>query len=104
MPDTKDKGPVERDIVDRMLWSGERNITRLIVVLVIALMLVAGWAVTETVLRHLEHRQWLDFMAGYDFETYEYTQDGQGVNIIGDGNEATYNGPAVESAENDPEA
>lgn len=76
MDHTKDNATVERSIVDRMLWSGERNITRLIVVLVLALVLLAGWAVTETVLRHVEHRQWLDFMSGYDFETYDYSQDG----------------------------
>lgn len=33
----------------------------------------------------------------YDFESYEYQQDGQGVNIIGDGNGVDYDGPAGES-------
>ena len=92
---------VDRSVVDKMLWAGERNVTRLIVLLLGALLLVTGWAVTETVLRHIEHREWLDFMSGYDFETYDYAQDGQGVNIIGDGNEAINYGPAVARAQND---
>lgn len=98
MEHTKASESVERSIVDRMLWSGERNITRLIIVLVVALLLLTGWAVTETVLRHVEHQEWLDFMSGYDFETYDYTQDGQGVNIMGSGNEAIYYGPEVARA------
>lgn len=101
MDHTKENATVERSIVDRMLWSGERNITRLIVVLVLALVLLAGWAVTETVLRHVEHKQWLDFMSGYDFETYDYTQDGEGINIMGSGNEAVNYGPEVAGAPHD---
>lgn len=89
---------VERSIVDRMLWSGERNTTRLIAVLVIAILMLTGWAVTETVLRHVEHREWLDFMAGYDFEVYDYAQDGQGVNIIGSLNEVSNYGPEAARA------
>ena len=103
MENTKDNATVERSIVDRMLWSGERNITRLIVVLVLALVLLAGWAVTETVLRRVEHKQWLDFMSGYDFETYDYSQDGEGINIMGSGNEAVNYGPEVAGAPNDAE-
>lgn len=32
------------------------------------------------------------FISQYDFETYEYTQDGSGVNIIGDNNSEVTNG------------
>ena len=33
---------VERSIVDRMLWSGERNITRLNALLLVALLMVTS--------------------------------------------------------------
>lgn len=103
MQDTKEfRDEVPRGLVDKMLWSGERNVTRLIVALVFALLLITGWAVAETVLRHVEHREWLDFMSGYDFESYDYAQDGEGVNIIGSGNEAINYGTALANTPNDP--
>lgn len=105
MEHTKDAGAqsIERNVYDRILWTHERDRRRLVIALVIAMLLLAGWAVTETVLRHAEHRDWLKFMGQYDFEEYEYVQDGQGVNIIGDKNGVNY-GPAFESAAHAPEA
>lgn len=44
---------------------------------------------------------WLAAWNSYDFESYEYTQDGQGVNIIGDGNGVDYNGAEAESPQTD---
>lgn len=35
----------------------------------------------------LSNAIWLWFYSGYDFETYDYEQDGSGINIIGDDNE-----------------
>lgn len=32
------------------------------------------------------------FISQYDFQTYEYTQDGNGINIIGDNNSEVNNG------------
>lgn len=32
------------------------------------------------------------YLSLYDFASYEYTQDGQGVNIVGDDNGVDYNG------------
>lgn len=44
------------------------------------------------------------YIFGTDYETYEYQQDGSGINIIGDDNkEVTYNGTESESKEIDPE-
>lgn len=43
------------------------------------------------------NEKWLELWSEYDFESYEYQQDGEGVNIIGDGNGVDYNGPARES-------
>ena len=64
----------------------ERHIKRLWIALiaaVIALVLVVGG--------------FLLYLNQYDFASYEYQQDGQGVNIIGDGNGVDYDGPADES-------
>lgn len=45
------------------------------------------------------NRYWIDFIREYDFEnySYEYSQDGRGLNIIGDGNGVTNYGPEAES-------
>ena len=40
---------------------------------------------------------WLIYINQYDFEDYEYTQDGTGVNIIGDSNGVDYYGAEVDS-------
>lgn len=45
---------------------------------------------------------WLWYIYQYDFESYEYTQDGEGVNVIGDNNEVA-NGTESEGAETYPE-
>lgn len=37
------------------------------------------------------------YLNQYDFASYDYQQDGQGVNIIGDGNGVDYDGPTAES-------
>lgn len=47
---------------------------------------------------------WLCFISSFDFENYEYQQDGSGINIIGDENkEVTYNGTENKSKEDDAE-
>jgi hypothetical protein len=45
------------------------------------------------------NRYWIDYLREYDFEgySYEYSQDGRGLNIIGDGNGVTTSGPESES-------
>lgn len=50
-----------------------------------------------------QNERWIQMWEEYDFESYttEYTQDGRGLNIIGDGNGVDYNGPALQNdAEN----
>lgn len=91
---------------DRISWRvHERDLCRLssayqtaIVVLVIALVLVMAFGGYEAYLRHKEQEKWLDYLEQYDFESYDYTQDGQGINVIGNGNGVGYNVPATESA------
>lgn len=47
---------------------------------------------------------WLWYISQYDFESYEYSQDGRGVNIIGDSNGVEYNGAESENTtENEKE-
>lgn len=36
------------------------------------------------------------YLNQYDFASYDYQQDGEGVNIIGDGNGVDYNGSTLE--------
>jgi hypothetical protein len=48
-----------------------------------------------------QNDRWLAFLEQYDIEAYTetYTQDGRGLNLIGDGNEVDYNGPATDEEE-----
>lgn len=68
----------------------ERHIKRLWVALIVAI--VACVAITGGFLWYLNQ---------YDFASYDYQQDGQGVNIIGDGNGVDYDVPT--SASEDPQ-
>jgi hypothetical protein len=68
----------------------ERHIKRLWVALLIAIVAVFA-----------SNCAWLWYINQYDFESYsyEYEQDGRGLNIIGDGNGVRYNGTADEGYE-----
>lgn len=96
------------DYIPRLVWERDQArsshtikvLSRLVILLSVALV-----AVVIAFLVHLKHKdkEWLDFLAQYDFESYDYTQDGKGVNIIGDSNGVDYYGAETESAEDDPE-
>lgn len=60
----------------------ERTIKRLIIALVISIILI--FASNAICLHYIQQ---------YDFQSYEYTQDGEGVNVLGDGNGVNYNEP-----------
>lgn len=63
----------------------ERTIKRLIVVIIIIVtMLFASNAI------------WMYFWNQYDTISYDYQQDGRGVNIIGNKNEVDQNGAEIE--------
>lgn len=64
----------------------ERHIKRLWIALIIAIISIV-----------LCNVSWLLYINQYDFEDYEYTQDGTGVNIIGDSNGVDYYGAEVDS-------
>lgn len=71
----------------------ERHMKRLWIALIVAVALLFA-----------SNMIWLRVFSQYDFESYEYSQDGQGVNIIGDGNGVDYNGPESTSAPQDQES
>ena len=94
--------------VDYIIFEGEmaraeRHIKRwqfaFVCVCVLALLAMLGM--------YLEYRKTLDYLAGFDYETesyeYEYTQDGRGINVIGDDNEVTKIGPESESKKDSTE-
>lgn len=68
----------------------ERHIKRLWVALIIGIIVIFA-----------SNAVWLWYVSKYDFESYDYSQDGEGVNIIGDGNGVDYNGAKDESAKAD---
>lgn len=63
----------------------ERIIKRLIIAVVLSLIMIVA-----------TNGAWLWYINQYDFMTYEYEQDGRGINIIGDSNGVDQNGSAVE--------
>ena len=69
----------------------ERTIKRLTVALIISIFLI-----------FVLHVVWLFFISQYNFESYEYAQDGEGVNIIGDSNGVDY-GEEAQNTENNPQ-
>ena len=69
----------------------ERTIRRLVIALIISIALMFG-----------SNMAWLHFINSCDIETYEYTQDGEGVNLVGDGNGVSYNEPEGKNP-SDPE-
>jgi hypothetical protein len=64
----------------------ERQIKRLWIALIVAIIVAVVAPLTV-------HFGWLHYES--QFETYEYTQDGEGTNIIGDGNDVN-NGAEAE--------
>ena len=82
--------PTKPDNVPFIVFEGEiarqeRHIKRLWIALIaaiVAIVLIVGG--------------FLLYLNQYDFESYQ--QDGEGVNIVGDGNGVDFNGPASTSA------
>lgn len=73
-------------VYEGALARAERIIKRLwiaLIVAIVAIVLCVGG--------------FLLYLNQYDFASYDYEQDGQGVNIIGDGNGVDYDIPALAS-------
>ena len=75
-----------------MMARQERTIRRLTVALIVTIVLIFASNVV-----------WLIYMSGYDVEAYDYSQDGEGVNIIGNKNGVDYDVSKVGSDETDTE-
>lgn len=70
----------------------ERHIKRLWIALIIAIIAVFASNIA-----------WLLYINQYDFAEYDYTQDGRGVNIIGDFNGVDYDGTTSEGSDTNEE-
>lgn len=94
---------VDLVIFESVMVRHERQLRRMWTALIImaALVLAAIGALL------LQHKYYLDYLSQYDFEStsyeYEYSQDGRGLNIIGDSNEVTSYGAETNSQDNYPE-
>ena len=77
---------------EEQLVRQDSTIKRLWIALVVAILMIVATNVA-----------WLIYISQFDFEGYDYAQDGEGINIIGDGNGASYNGAEAKSQEKDVE-
>lgn len=75
-------------VYEGSLARAERTIKRLIFVVVLCIVLIVA-----------TNGAWLWYINQYDFMSYDYTytQDGRGINIIGDSNGVDQNGSAVKN-------
>ena len=94
------------DNIPRLVWERDQirasHTIRMLILLTIFLVVVIV-VIVGAFLFHLREKdkEWLNFLEQYDFETYDYQQDGGGVNIIGDSNGVDYNGAETSSTQND---
>lgn len=68
----------------------ERTVKRLWITIILLIVLHAACIVALLV-----------YLNQYDFESYSYEQDGQGINVIGEDNEVQQYEPTVSSSETD---
>ena len=66
----------------------ERNVKRLWIALIVAVAMLFA-----------SNMGWLIYESQFDTYSYDYTQDGNGNNIIGDDNEVDYNGSEIEDSD-----
>lgn len=66
-------------VYESAMVRAERAMKRVVIALIVAVALL-----------FVSNALWLWYISQYDFESYEYSQDGQGINIIGDDNGVTY--------------
>lgn len=70
----------------------ERREKRLWIALIVAIALIFA-----------SNAGWLIYQSQFDTFSYDYTQDGNGNNIIGNDNEVDYNGTEIESTHSQEE-
>lgn len=96
--------------VESQSYRRERTIRATVIVFCVALLIIAlligacgvfVYRINRDCLDKIDgiNRYWIDYIAQYDFAnySYEYAQDGKGLNIIGDNNEVTNDGTTAES-------
>lgn len=66
----------------------ERQIKRMWIALIVAISMLFA-----------SNIGWLIYESQFDTYSYDYTQDGNGNNIIGDDNEVDYNGSEIEDSD-----
>lgn len=91
MTENKDGNSESRWDIPYIVYEGslaraERIIKKLIFVVALCIILIVA-----------TNGAWLWYINQYDFMTYEYEQDGRGINIIGDSNGVDHNGSAFAS-------
>lgn len=95
---------VDLVVFESVMARNERQFKRMWVAL-IAMAVVTVAAIVALV---VQHKYYLDYLSQYDFESesyeYEYSQDGKGLNIIGDSNEVNRYGAEITSEEDGAEA
>ena len=90
----KDNEQIPQQSKDELAFAfAERMVKRLWIALCIAIALAVAAPLAV-------HFGWLHYES--HFETYEYTQDGEGTNIIGDGNDVN-NGAEIADQEEETE-
>lgn len=111
-----DKTPVTVPLfaVEGQNYRANRTMRYMVTVFCVALLIIAiviglcGMVVYRTNRDCLDkveaiNAYWLDFISQHDFECDSYTQDGRGINIIGDGNGVTDYGTKADCEEDDEE-
>lgn len=100
--------------VEGQSYRRERTLRGTVIVFCVALLVIAllvgvfGYFAYQLHVQSMEkveaiNRYWIDFISQYEFEGdyTEYSQDGKGLNIIGNGNGVTAYGPEAENISED---
>lgn len=108
--ESKEVATVPLYAVESQSFRRERTIRATVIVFCVALLVIVlligacgvmVYRINRECLEKIDgiNRYWIDFLGQYDFEnySYEYSQDGKGLNIIGDGNEVTNDGTTADS-------
>jgi hypothetical protein len=80
----------------RSVWHWVFHFFSLLAIVGLAVLLMLNGQKSQQRLADL-NQKWLDYISEYDFADYSYTQDGKGLNILGDGNGVEWYEPAFES-------
>lgn len=77
-------------VYESAMARSERHIRRLLWTLLVVVILLAA-----------TNLAWMHVWESYDYTGYTYSQDGEGINLIGDRNGVDYNVPEADSSAED---